>query len=143
MQGGGGGYGPPGQGPPYGGYQQQGYPQQGYEQQGYPQQQYQQQGYPMAGQQQRNMAAGYCQACGRTAPVKHVHFMQNIGVLIMRFPKSVRGNLCKRCISKYFWEMTLITSFLGWWGVISFFYTLFAIPSNIVNYLGTMGLPDE
>ena len=69
--------------------------------------------------------------------------MQNIGVLIMRFPKTVQGFLCKRCISKYFWNMTLVSFFFGWWGLISFFYTLFSIPQNIVVFLGTRDLADE
>jgi hypothetical protein len=86
---------------------------------------------------------GQCQNCGRVAPVKHVTFMQNIGLLILRLPRTVKGYLCKRCISEYFWKMTTITFFLGWWGVISFFYTLVSIPLNIVNYLGALSLPDE
>lgn len=133
--------------------QQQGYPQQGYpqQQQGYPQQQgwpqqqgypQQQQAYPMA-QQQDGLGRPHCQVCGRTAPTKQVTFMQNVGLLVIRFPKTVSGMLCKRCISSSFWQMTLITFFFGWWGVISFFYTLVSIPVNIVNYLGALGLPDE
>ena len=89
------------------------------------------------------MARGHCQLCGRNAPVKNVTFMQNIGALIIRFPKTVKGNLCKRCISQCFWKMTTISAFLGWWGMISFFYTLVSIPSNIVNFLGASSLPDE
>jgi hypothetical protein len=37
--------------------------------------------------------------------------------------------------------MTLITLFCGWWGVLSFFTTLFILPSNIATYLGAMSLP--
>jgi hypothetical protein len=29
---------------------------------------------------------------------------------------------------------------LGWWGVISFFYSLFAIPANIVNWVSSFGM---
>lgn len=84
----------------------------------------------------------HCQRCGRQAPVKYVTFLQNVGVVIMRFSKTVRGNLCKRCISQCFWNMTLITFFFGWWGVISFFTSLVAIPTNIASYLGARSLPD-
>jgi hypothetical protein len=91
--------------------------------------------YPMAAMQQ-------CQACHRNAPTKDVMLLQNIGAIILRFPRTVRGLLCKRCISKYFWEMTTITFFLGWWGVISFFYTLYSIPHNIVVFLASRDLPD-
>lgn len=91
--------------------------------------------HPMAGQTQ-------CQACMRYAPVKHVKFMQNIGLLIIRFPSSIQGFLCKRCISQYFWKMTAISFFFGWWGVISFFYTLVTIPMNIATFVGARDLPD-
>jgi len=138
------------QGYPQQGYPQQGYPQQGYPQQGYPQQGYPQQGYPQQGypaqphpHQAAGLARSRCQACGRHAPGKQVTFMQNVGVVIMRFPKTVSGALCKRCISSFFWRMTLITFFFGWWGIISFFYSLVSIPVNVVNYLGALGLPDE
>jgi hypothetical protein len=95
---------------------------------------------PSMGQQP--LVTTRCQACQRVAPTKQVTFMQNIGALIIRFPKTIRGELCKRCISKYFWEMTTITFFFGWWGIISFFYTLVSIPQNIAQFLGARDLPD-
>ena len=67
-------------------------------------------------------------------------FYQNIGALLMRFTKRIDGNLCKSCIHKYFWEFTLITLILGWWGVISFLTTLFYIPNNIIRYLFSLSL---
>jgi hypothetical protein len=139
----------PQQGPPQGGYPQQGYPQQGYPQQPYPQQgPPQQQGYPVQAHAQQGapragLVGTQCQRCGRHAPVKQVTFMQNVGLLVIRFPKTVSGRLCKRCISSCFWSMTAISFFFGWWGVISFFYTLVSIPTNIVNYVGALGLADE
>jgi len=83
---------------------------------------------------------GQCQACGREGPTKHMTFMQNIGVLVIRFPKTVNGHLCKFCIDKYFLKMTLITLFFGWWGVISFFYTLVSLPVNVVNRIRAIGM---
>src|SRR6202000_3094527 len=47
----------------------------------------------------RNMP---CQACGRNAPAKYVEFYQNIGMLVVRSLRSIKGNLCKRCIKKHF-----------------------------------------
>jgi hypothetical protein len=88
-------------------------------------------------------AAGCCQSCGRRAPTKKVEFMRNIGALVIRFSKVVRGELCKRCASKFYWEFTLVTLVGGWWGVISFFYTLYILPANTVYYLGTLGMKDE
>lgn len=83
----------------------------------------------------------YCQACGSSNPTKHVSFSQNVGVVIFRFSRSVSGNLCRACIDSNFWKMTLITLFFGWWGVISFFTTLFILPSNLMTYVGALSLP--
>lgn len=85
----------------------------------------------------------YCASCGAHAPTKHVTFYQNIGMLILRRYQKVEGDLCKDCISEHFWRMTLITSILGWWGVISFFLTPFILLNNIVTYLASFGLPSE
>ena len=84
-----------------------------------------------------------CQCCGRNAPTKNVSFMWNVGVIVMRFHKTLAGHLCKRCISKTFWEYSLITFFFGWWGIISFFVSLIALPMNMVAYFGAMDLKDE
>jgi hypothetical protein len=89
------------------------------------------------------VGGGACQACQRRAPTKEVSFSSNIGLLILRIPRTIRGQLCRRCISKYFWEYTLTTTFLGWWGVISFFYSLVTIPMNIGTFLGARDVPDE
>jgi hypothetical protein len=82
-----------------------------------------------------------CQDCGVEAKTKFVSFHQNIGLLIMRLPKTVEGHLCKSCINKHFWEMTGITAVAGWWGVISFIVTPFFLLNNIVRYLGCLSMP--
>jgi hypothetical protein len=82
-----------------------------------------------------------CQCCGVEAPTKYVEFYQNIGALLVRFHKAIKGNLCKNCIHKYFWEFTSINLLLGWWGTISFFLTPFLILNNLIRYLGTLSLP--
>lgn len=79
-----------------------------------------------------------CQACGARAETRYVEFHQNIGALIMRFSKSVRGDLCKSCIHRYFWELTSINLFLGWWGIISFFVNIAFIINNVVRYLSCL-----
>ncbi len=92
----------------------------------------------------RAVAAGeHCDACMRRAPTKNVTFMQNVGLLVIRFPKTLKGNLCRLCVSRFFWRYTLITFFFGWWGVISFFYSLVSIPVNIANFLSARKLPVE
>jgi hypothetical protein len=82
-----------------------------------------------------------CQDCGVEAKTKHVSFHQNIGLLILRIPKTVEGRLCKSCIHKHFWGMTTTTFFFGWWGTISFFVTPFFILNNVVRYMTCLSLP--
>lgn len=84
----------------------------------------------------------HCDVCLRAVPTKYVTFMQNVGLLVIRFPKTIKGNLCKACIRKFFWKMTTITFFFGWWGILSFFYTLVSIPQNIAQFIGARDLPE-
>jgi hypothetical protein len=89
---------------------------------------------------------GYCDACRRVAPLRHARFMQNIGALVLRFPRTIDGNLCKHCIDKYFFRFTGTTMLLGWFGIISFFYSAFSVPSNIVHWTRSFGMrapPDD
>ena len=83
----------------------------------------------------------FCQACQANAPTRHVKFHQNVGLLILRFPSSIEGNLCRGCIDRFFWKMSTISFFFGWWGVISFFWTLVTLPMNVITYLGALSLP--
>lgn len=82
----------------------------------------------------------FCQCCGVEAPTKHVTFHQNIGALVIRFPSTLDGNLCKSCIHSNFWKMTGTSLILGWWGIISFFVNVFFILSNIITYLCCLGM---
>lgn len=82
-----------------------------------------------------------CQACGIEAPTQSVAFYQNIGLFLARRSASIKGNLCRRCISKYFKSYTLTTLFLGWWGLISFVITPFILLNNIARYIGALSLP--
>ncbi len=91
--------------------------------------------------QQQMTHGSTCVACHQNAPTQHVTIWQNIGALVLRFHKKVSGNLCRNCIDKYFWEYTLITFFFGWWGIISFFFTLFILPSNVITFIGSRKLP--
>lgn len=82
-----------------------------------------------------------CQACGVEAPTKYVAFYQNIGALVMRFHKSMEGELCKGCIHKYFWEFTGITMLVGWFGTISLIITPFFLLNNFFRYLTCLTMP--
>jgi hypothetical protein len=81
-----------------------------------------------------------CQACGVEAPTKYVAFHQNIGLLVMRFSKSVEGDLCKSCVHKYFWQLTGTNLVLGWWGIISFVLNTFFILNNVGRYIFCLGM---
>jgi hypothetical protein len=83
---------------------------------------------------------GYCDACRRVAPLRRARFTQNIGAVILRFPRTIEGNLCKHCIDKYFFRFTGTTMVLGWWGIISFFYSLIAVPSNVIQWTHSFGM---
>ena len=76
-----------------------------------------------------------CDNCHIEAQTTYVVFHRNIGLLYARHHETIAGNLCKSCINKYFWKYTPVTLVLGWWGVISFFATLFYIPNNIIQYI--------
>lgn len=97
---------------------------------------------PEEGQFMNDLVRAPCQLCGEERALKQVTLMQNVGLVVMRFPKTLSGLLCKQCITSNFWRYTLITFFFGWWGIISFFYTLIALPTNIVNFIGSRSLPE-
>jgi hypothetical protein len=82
-----------------------------------------------------------CQACGVEAPAKHVEFHQNIGALVMRYHKCIKGNLCKRCVHKYFWSTTSTTVAIGWLGTISLVLAPCFVINNLARYLAALGMP--
>lgn len=84
-----------------------------------------------------------CHACGKIAPTKHVKFHYNIGVIIIRFPRSIEGEICKSCVHKYFWQYQTITVLLGWWGIISVFLNTYFVLHNLFTYLGCLNMPGK
>ncbi len=83
----------------------------------------------------------YCQNCGTPGPTKKVLFVQHIGAIILMFNKHIKGEMCRKCIDKYFWEYTLITLVCGWWGIASVFITPCVLIYNTGRYLCTLGMP--
>lgn len=81
-----------------------------------------------------------CQGCGIEAPVKHVEFHQNIGMVVMRQSSSIKGNLCKKCVHSQFWQKTGTTLGVGWIGTISVIIAPVFIIMNLVQYLGALGM---
>ena len=82
----------------------------------------------------------FCQRCQVSAPTRNVIFYQNVGLLVMRQGSSVEGQLCKSCLHKTFWKMTMVNLVFGWWGLISFFMTGAYILNNIVEYVTNLGM---
>jgi len=82
----------------------------------------------------------FCQSCGLPAPTRAVHFYQNIGLLIMRRYSEVKGDLCKSCIDRHFWNMTGKTMLFGWWGLISLIVAPLMILNNTLRWLGSLGM---
>jgi hypothetical protein len=82
-----------------------------------------------------------CQTCGVEAPTRYVAFYQNIGALLMRFQKSIKGHMCKRCIHTHFWPMTMTTVCVGWLGVHSAIIAPFFVLNNLIRYLICLPMP--
>lgn len=83
-----------------------------------------------------------CQLCGSQAETMEVHLQRNIGLLVARLTASVRGRLCKACITRYYWQYFFINLFLGWWGMISFILTPILLISNTVYFVKSRKLSD-
>jgi Pyruvate/2-oxoacid:ferredoxin oxidoreductase delta subunit len=81
-----------------------------------------------------------CQLCGIYAPTRYVEFYQNIGALVRRYSRSIKGDLCKDCINRVFWRFTLTDLTLGWWGMVSVCVTPFYVINNVGRYIMSLGL---
>lgn len=82
----------------------------------------------------------HCAICKVEAPLKHVVFQYNFGLLYRRVYKKIDGYLCKDCINKIFWRFTLI-NLVGWLGIISAVVAPFCLVSNIAFFLQARNLP--
>jgi hypothetical protein len=89
------------------------------------------------------IVSGTCQQCAADAPVQYLSFWFNIGLLVMRFHKKMEGQFCHACASSIGWKYFLTSFFLGWWGVISFFFNFFCVGNNIVNLLKLRNYPKQ
>jgi hypothetical protein len=82
-----------------------------------------------------------CQECCEIAVTKRVEFWRLIGAVVLFHFASKGGWLCKSCIHKCFWDYTLITAVLGWWGCISFVLTPFVLLHNTLRYIFCLWMP--
>lgn len=76
-----------------------------------------------------------CHSCGAMGPTKRFQFYENVGAIVVRFHRSISGDLCKPCATRYFWNFTGKTVLLGWWGVISFILTPLILLNNVIQFL--------
>lgn len=78
----------------------------------------------------------FCESCGHiTNHLRDVTFNENIGMLVMRRSRTIKGHFCKNCIDYYFWLFTGRTMLFGWWGAISFLVNIYYVLHNTFQYL--------
>lgn len=85
-------------------------------------------------------AYGGCEACGADRETRYVEFHQHIGLVVIMLHSSVKGELCRDCISQNFWATTGVTLVAGWWGCLSFVITPFVLVNNLVRFLLCQGM---
>jgi hypothetical protein len=76
-----------------------------------------------------------CQLCGNMRHTKYVEFYRNVGMLIVRRTYTIRGELCRPCIHKRFWEFAGKNILLGPWGTISIIVTPIYLVQNTGRYV--------
>jgi hypothetical protein len=80
-----------------------------------------------------------CEVCGTRPARRRVTYRQNIGMLVLRWAKTVQGDMCSSCIHRCFWECSLITLLVGWIGVLSLVIAPIFLVGNLLNYIGILG----
>jgi hypothetical protein len=83
---------------------------------------------------------GRCTHCGLQAEVDDVTIMQIVGLVIVFQWKKMGGSWCRRCTDKELVPATLLSMFMGWWGLISFFLTPIFLAVNTWTFLKTRAL---
>jgi hypothetical protein len=81
---------------------------------------------------------GQCQFCGNMRQTAPVTFHRNIGMLVARQTKSLKGNFCKTCVKKNYWDFTAKNLLLGPWGMISLVVTPIYLVTNTVSYVSAL-----
>ena len=56
-----------------------------------------------------------CQLCQQMRATRNVTFNRNVGMLVLRRRYSVRGQFCKTCIGRKFWDFQGKNLLLGPW----------------------------
>lgn len=66
---------------------------------------------------------------------KGIAFYRNVGMLFVRRTHTLKRELCRPCIHKYFWEFTWKNVLLGPWGSISIIVTPIYFLQNTGQYV--------
>jgi len=80
-------------------------------------------------------ALGRCRLCQQMRATRSVTFHRNVGMLVARRQYSVKGDFCKSCIHRKFWEFQGKNILLGPWGVVSLLLTPILLVMNTGTYL--------
>ncbi len=84
-----------------------------------------------------------CELCGRVAPTAYVSLYRNIGLLVARQLCTTKGQMCRSCAREKWLSESLLTLFLGWWGVISFFVNCFCVLNALLQIPTVFGIPAD
>lgn len=83
-------------------------------------------------------AIGRCQICGNMRHTKPVTYYRNVGMLVVRRTYTVKGELCRTCIHKYFWQFAWKNILFGPWGMISLIMAPIYLIQNTWQYLAAL-----
>ncbi len=76
-----------------------------------------------------------CDQCKSREPSVYVELHHNVGLLLMRKVESTEAQLCLACLQRAFNKHQLTNLVFGWWGVISFFATIYYLVDNTLVFL--------
>jgi hypothetical protein len=76
-----------------------------------------------------------CSSCRLSAPTGRATFHNNVGMLFMRRVETSDGHFCRACLRRLFAHHMGRNLVLGWWGIISFFFTLYFFANNTVELI--------
>lgn len=76
-----------------------------------------------------------CQICGRPGASHKATLYSTIGMVVALRYHTLKGVFCSACLDHFFWEYTLITLSLGWWGLVSLFLTPMILVNNLFFFV--------
>ena len=75
-----------------------------------------------------------CQICKQMRSVAPVSFYRNVGMFVARRTYRLRGELCKTCMSRAYWEFTWRNFLQGWWRLFSLWLTPIYFLANTYSF---------